>query len=269
MPNGGSDCCGTCCFNSKNGGETGYSHAGDPGEDRCTLRDVVVGNPFWTYCANHPAHNSGLIKTPVGPIYVGDESGRNISVESPDNEEIRQILLQLLDAIAEVPQSEYPMSASFNETVIQQLGEFREKRAVGGLRRVIRFDPFAKTTKPPAVSEHEVLIGPPYSKDNQMLVAHALEALASISQDAALPDLQKYLSRKVSWTTSVLNQLFARPSKDPAWGLRAVAVRALRHCSSKKARELLLRATRDPQPKIAALARSILTDTNAARQRLP
>jgi len=30
MPNGGSDCCGTCWFNARNKGEARYEHARDP-----------------------------------------------------------------------------------------------------------------------------------------------------------------------------------------------------------------------------------------------
>jgi len=31
MPDGGSDCCGTCWFNERNKGEAGYAHADDAG----------------------------------------------------------------------------------------------------------------------------------------------------------------------------------------------------------------------------------------------
>lgn len=55
MPNGGTDCCGKCCYN-KAVQEMGCP---DPQDwDRfwdishCTLRDVRISNPFWTYCDN-------------------------------------------------------------------------------------------------------------------------------------------------------------------------------------------------------------------------
>ena len=55
MPNGGSDCCGTCWFNRRNRGEKGYNRADDIDvEALCEIRDVLIENPFWTYCANHP-----------------------------------------------------------------------------------------------------------------------------------------------------------------------------------------------------------------------
>jgi len=38
MPNGGSDCCGTCWFNARNKGEAGYGHALATEPARCTIR---------------------------------------------------------------------------------------------------------------------------------------------------------------------------------------------------------------------------------------
>ena len=55
MPNGGSDCCGTCWFNRQNRGKSGYPRDGEDRDDAyCEIRDAAVENPFWTYCANHP-----------------------------------------------------------------------------------------------------------------------------------------------------------------------------------------------------------------------
>ena len=63
MPNGGPDCCGYCSYN-RAVQEMGHPHL----EQRerfvqlsyCTLRDVKITNPLWTYCRNfgdgeHPA----------------------------------------------------------------------------------------------------------------------------------------------------------------------------------------------------------------------
>lgn len=55
MPNGGPDCCGNCSHN-RAVQEMAHPHP----EQRelfwqlsyCTLRDVKITNPFWTYCRN-------------------------------------------------------------------------------------------------------------------------------------------------------------------------------------------------------------------------
>src|SRR5262245_24932564 len=106
MPNGGSDCCGTCWFNAKNKGEAGYEHADDPEPDYCSIRDLSIDDPFYTYCANHPHRRPERDKIPIGPVFAGDE--RELWQHSPDTEEIRQHLLALLAEIPETPTTEYP-----------------------------------------------------------------------------------------------------------------------------------------------------------------
>ena len=55
MPNGGPDCCGNC---SHNRAVQEMAHPHPEQQDRfgdlshCTLRDVTIKNPFWTYCDN-------------------------------------------------------------------------------------------------------------------------------------------------------------------------------------------------------------------------
>ena len=55
MPNGGPDCCGNCAHNPA------VQKMSHPQPDKpeqfwelshCTLRDVNITNPFWTYCPN-------------------------------------------------------------------------------------------------------------------------------------------------------------------------------------------------------------------------
>jgi hypothetical protein len=86
MPNGGSDCCGTCWFNSTHEGKAGIFDVPAGAEVRCVIRDLVIENPFWTYCVNHPHHNPDQINLPIGPVYV-DAGGypyrRQVWVESP------------------------------------------------------------------------------------------------------------------------------------------------------------------------------------------
>ena len=97
MPNGGSDCCGTCWFNAKNKGESGYDHARDREPDFCTIRSLPIADPFYTYCGNHPHRRPERDPIPLGPVFTGEE--RELSQPSPDTEEIRQHLLSLLHKI--------------------------------------------------------------------------------------------------------------------------------------------------------------------------
>jgi hypothetical protein len=82
MPNGGSDCCGTCWFNAKNKGEAGYAHAKDPEPDFCTIRSLPIEDPFYTYCANHPYNRQKRDPIPIGPVFTGDER-RELEVGAP------------------------------------------------------------------------------------------------------------------------------------------------------------------------------------------
>ena len=157
MPNGGSDCCGTCWFNRTNEGERGYGR-GSPDliPPHCEIRDVAIEDPFYTYCANHPHRRPDRDPIPIGPIlrhggfYSGEEErpdGTTVSVmgehdrylwkPSPDSEEIRLHLLDLLSELfTHVAKDRYPIGPSLAATVMVQLGEFREPRAVKHLRWV-------------------------------------------------------------------------------------------------------------------------------------
>lgn len=142
MPNGGSDCCGTCWFNRRNRGEAGYRHARDESvEPYCEIRDVSIKNPFYTYCANHPHRRPDRDRIPIGPItrYAGDgmSNDRKVWILSPDTEEIRLHLLNLLsEFFTHVSKDRYPIGPGIGEVIIWQLGEFREKRAEGPIRRI-------------------------------------------------------------------------------------------------------------------------------------
>lgn len=139
MPNGGSDCCGTCWFNAKNKGVAGSVHASDPEPAFCTIRSLPIADPFYTYCGNHPHRRREPDPIPIGPVFTGEE--RELWQPSPDTEEIRQHLLALLGQIGEKPRSEYPIGHYADEVVVWQLGEFKESRATEGLQRVASFDP--------------------------------------------------------------------------------------------------------------------------------
>ncbi|MDE2890701.1 MAG: hypothetical protein OXR72_21075 [Gemmatimonadota bacterium] len=150
MPNGGSDCCGTCWFNRRNQGERDWQrHADENIPPYCEIRDIAIEDPFYTYCANHPHRRPDRDPIPNGPVMrhggweeerrVEDgqtilssrENPRYVWKPSPDSEEIRQHLLNLLNGIFEhMSRDRYPIGAGLGETIIRQLGEFREERSV-------------------------------------------------------------------------------------------------------------------------------------------
>ena len=140
MPNGGSDCCGTCWFNRANGGRKGSGNHDRSIASHCEIRDLPIRNPFYTYCSNHPYRLRRREAVPLGPVFVaeGAESTREVWVESPDTEEIRSRLLELLggdDAISD----HYPFfGAPIAGVVVTQLAEFREPRAIPILERIER-----------------------------------------------------------------------------------------------------------------------------------
>src|SRR5262249_6903334 len=143
MPNGGSDCCTTCWFNARNKGEPGYDHADDPEPNFCTIRDLTIEVPSYTYCGNHPHRRPERDSIPIGPVFVDRGRGREVLKESPDSEPIRRHLLDLLAAVEEDPRPEYPIGVYLDELVVWQLGEFREARAIPDLERVLGFSPEA------------------------------------------------------------------------------------------------------------------------------
>src|SRR5512138_1722825 len=111
MPNGGSDCCGTCWFNLRNKGEAGYEHAHDPEPNRCVIRDLDISrDAFYTYCANHPHRNPKKDPRQIGPVYSGDCSGtREVWVPIPDTPENREFHLQMLREVDAKDTGEYPI----------------------------------------------------------------------------------------------------------------------------------------------------------------
>ena len=140
MPNGGSDCCGTCWFNRTNQGERDWQRFRDESvEPFCDIRGQAIESPFYTYCANHPHRRPDRDRIPIGPIlrYAGNgmSNDREMWIESPDTEEIRLHLLGILDEFfTTVAQDRYPIGPGIGETVIRQLGEFGEERALERLR---------------------------------------------------------------------------------------------------------------------------------------
>lgn len=139
MPNGGSDCCATCWFNTHNRGQRGFQDSEDP--HYCQIRDVAISDPFYSYCANHPHRRPERDPIPIGLItrhVVTDALGggyRELLLHSPDSEAIRQHLLDLLGSIFTLlAVDRYPIGDGAGHQVIWQLGEFKEERAEQHLR---------------------------------------------------------------------------------------------------------------------------------------
>jgi hypothetical protein len=175
MPNGGPDCCGTCWFNRKNKDAVGFNpdRDRDSEPDFCTIRDLSIEKPFYTYCDNHPYRRPERDRVPIGPVFTWNHGPyREFWRPSPDTQQVRQHLLDLLDEMRPQRPSEdairtFPNARPVDggglpeEVVVWQLGEFREPRAVEGLRRVASFD----------------------ERMREGLVRHACEALAKIAGD--------------------------------------------------------------------------------------
>lgn len=149
MPNGGTDCCGTCWFNAKNKGKAGYEPANHKSSELafCLIRNLDIEDPFYTYCHNHPYRRPEQDRIPIGPVLTANASGeRQFWQPSPDTKEVRQHLLSLLNPKEYQPASKkysYPNSIYADEVVVWQLGEFREVRALSGLQQIADFNPLA------------------------------------------------------------------------------------------------------------------------------
>ncbi len=151
MPNGGSDCCGTCWFNRANGGEPGSANHDHEIPSYCEIRQLEIPNPFYTYCANHPHHRPQRDPIPIGPVTVHEadsverEPGRHEMREwreqwrhSPDTETVRRHLLSLLeDPGTGIDETYLFFTRPVVWVVLDQLVEFREQRAIPILERVI------------------------------------------------------------------------------------------------------------------------------------
>lgn len=135
MPNGGSDCCGTCWHNRSLGGKRGSSNFNRDIPSYCEIRELDIKNPFYTYCANHPYHRPQHDTIPIGPVYV--EMNRSIWKESPDTEEIRQHLLDIVRNPEEhVDEGYHFFSASARDRAILQLLEWRDRRLISALEEL-------------------------------------------------------------------------------------------------------------------------------------
>lgn len=249
MPNGGSDCCGTCWFNSKNNGEQGYQGSEKEGFAMCTIRNLEIPDPFWTYCANHPHHNQNKIDLPLGPVYINDgyPYSRKVWVNPPDNEEIRMKLLELLDKISNQPEFKYPSETDLEEEIIKQLTAFKEKRAIEGLKRIINLD--IEDYR----SQKNFII-----RNKSIIVGQAIESLLEITNGEFIDEVEKFINYGIEANSKDNYD----QENDNFAAIRYHLVRGLKHCENSKANELLMTALNDPHNEVKAFANEILNKKN-------
>jgi len=100
MPNGGPDNCGTCGHNMANEKMPlskrifGLARHFEP---FCRLRDLALPNPFWIYCANHPAQNEAGVCVPIGPVLM-DATDQDFT-SATERSERETLLLELAGAL--------------------------------------------------------------------------------------------------------------------------------------------------------------------------
>jgi hypothetical protein len=85
------------------------------------------------------------IPFPSGQSSSTKEVARDVWKHSPDTENVRRHLLDLLAQIEETPRVEYPIGTYRDEVAVWQLGGFRDQRAFSFLEHIASFDPHAST----------------------------------------------------------------------------------------------------------------------------
>jgi len=260
----GADCCLYCCFNRANEGRSGFgdeANALRTDEHFCEVRGFEVSDlPHLTFCANHP-HHLRHIDVPVGPVWQsmrvdGGDYVRARFKDSPDTEEIRATLVELLDGMLEVPAHPtwFGPVEQFDEAVIIQLGEFGERRALPGLRRVAEFDPTA------AREDDQ------WGYSRRKTVGRAVEAIGVIARDEAIGDLARYvrLGLPIPGYNRAPGDPWPAGVDDPYAHARYFALAGLSHCVSDEATTLIREALNDPQASIARRAAQILAERGDA-----
>ena len=162
MPNGGYPICAGCWFNRSNQGDQGWQSAGvfsgwfwrpkyprkNPPEAFCEIRGVkLTGTGGQPCCANHPFFRVDRDPIPIGPLwqsFSGPSDASAIVAPSPDTEPIRRHLLHLLEELftsGAMPAGHRSRNLEFlGETIIQQLAEFKELRAIPLLKMIAKLD---------------------------------------------------------------------------------------------------------------------------------
>ena len=246
MPNGGTDCCGTCFFNSKNDGLTGFGPTSDKkGKSICVIRKIEIPNPYWTYCPNHNGHNRDKIEVPVGPVttYGQDNSGKatmKVWLDPPDSEIIRETLLTELDKTSISRTAFFPSPTHFEHQVIRHLAFLKEKRALPRLYELTQTS-FGDHRYPPTFMTEWV----------SDLIGYAVEALLEISEG------NNYLEKVQHLIDIGITEKYI-PENDPYQSIRYYLIRGLEYCAQPLADIMLRKGLKDPQKSIRNTASEIL-----------
>lgn len=212
-------------------------------------RDLDVPDPFWTYCANHPHHNPSRIDIPLGPVYTGED--REVWVLAPKGEEVTQKLLESLNKITNEVQFHYPVSPIDLEiTIIDQLSEMKERRAIPGLLKVLDLDIELYRNYNPHDLDHAM------NRNKAAVVGSAIEALLYISDGKCLGHVEKFISKGLE-EKDFDNY---NPDLDNFAIIRYHLVSGLQYCPPEKARPLLMKAKKDPHESVRKLADSLATE---------
>ena len=248
MPNGGSDCCGTCWFRTEKKVEIK-----DKKEDNrkyittCLIRDLEIPRPFWTYCANHPHHTKGRkIDAPLGPVYI--DSGeypysRKIWKKAIDTEEIRLKLVDLVHRISNTKEDSYNGGYGIEEEALIQIGVMKEKRAVRSLLRIINFN----------IDEYRMQPSPRI-KNKAVTVGLAIEALIKTTGCEYINELSCYINKGMD---KIPKEKYRRV-RDNFAIIRYHLVRGLEYCDCERADDLLKIALNDWHKEVAAFAQEII-----------
>jgi tetratricopeptide (TPR) repeat protein len=253
MPNGGSDCCGTCWFNKNNNGKPGYHGSKKVSVARCTIRDIDIPNPFWTYCANHPHHTREKINLPLGPVYVAElmdgfaSYARKVWLNPPDNEKTRLKLLELLDSISGDIEQKYPSQTNLEEEIISQLMTLEEKRAVPGLLKITKLN-IEKYRYWDKDKVELIMI-----KNKAITVGQAIEALLKISGEKYLHEVSKFIYKGLDNSNERYDMRL-----DNFAIIRYHLVRGLQYVNNNESIELLKIAKNDLHDEVRKFAKEIL-----------
>jgi len=240
MPNGGSDCCGTCWFNSNNEGEAGDHGAWKESTVKCVIRNIEIPNPFWTYCINHPHHNINKVEVPLGPVYVtaGYPYSREVWKAPLSNRKVRQDLLDLLNDMSPEATEGDRAVCEIDEEIIKHLRALKEIRALPLLLKIINS----------YISDNDST--QTITKDKAIIIGQAIEALLHISKGEYLKDVKQFIQ---AGTGDDYNQ-----DTDNFSIVRYHLIRGLKYCPQPDADALLEMGTRDPHSEVQAFAIGIL-----------
>ena len=252
MPNGGSDCCGTCWFNIVNiNKKKAYKAEARQEKElpkaKCLIRDLDIPDPFWTYCANHPHHtHPKKIKVPIGPVYVNDgyPYTRKVWMKPPDTEEIRMELIKILSTINTKIETKAPVPLNLDIEAVLQIVVLKEKRAIPELLRIANLKVEMYRESPGRMFFNKAVT-----------VGLAAEAILEIAGCKYLDKLEQLITKGLE----TYSEETYKEKKDNLGVIRYHLVRGLAFCNSKKSYDLLKQAENDPHREIRAFASEILS----------